>query len=170
MTDISGYRLAGVVTFRNGHRIIAGYHRSFHGTGLSGEGLGAVGSMTPAGGWDISKPEPKSGGCVQLATRLKPTAAPENSASAKPTVPPGNSASAKSTVPPENWAPLKSPPSKTAPAKSKFRPHQETGAVPLRCAAITRMTVWRTSRLAWKASRFSTGASPPGSGSYGMRR
>ena len=56
----------------------------------------------------------------------------------------------KLTVPPESLAPLKSPPSKTAPAKSKFRPHQETGAVPLRCAVITRMTVWRTSRLAWE--------------------
>src|SRR5215471_3938639 len=158
MTDISGYRLAGVLTFRNGHRIIAGYHPVFHGTGLSGEGLVAGGSMTPAGGWDISNPEPKSGGCVQLATRLKST------------VPPENPAPAKLTVPLENLAPLKSPPSKTARVKSKFRPHQETGAVPLRCAAMTRMTVWRTSRLAWKASRFSTGASSPGSGSYGMRR
>jgi hypothetical protein len=88
----------------------------------------------------------------------------------KLTVPPENSALEKLTVPPENLAPLKSPPSKTAPAKSKFRPHQETGAVSLRCAVITRMTVWRTSRLAWKASRFSTGASSPGPGSCGMRR
>jgi len=64
--------------------------------------------MTPVGGWDISKPEPKSGGCVQLATRLKSTVPPENSAPARPTVPPGNSASAKSTVPLENSAPAKS--------------------------------------------------------------
>src|SRR5215472_8311855 len=76
--------------------------RSFHGTGLSGEGLVAGGSMTPAGGWDISNPEPKPGGCFQLATRLKSTVPPENSAPAKPTVPPGNSASEKLTVPPEN--------------------------------------------------------------------
>ena len=60
--------------------------------------------MTPAGGWDISKAEPKSGGRVQLATRLKSTVPPANSAPAKPTVPPENSAPAKSTVSLENSA------------------------------------------------------------------
>ena len=76
----------------------------------------------------------------------------------------------KLTVPPENLAPLKSPPSKTTPVKSKFRPCQDTAASALRCAVMTRMTVWRTSRLARKASRSGPGASSPGSGSYGMRR
>src|SRR5215831_19495054 len=72
-----------------------GLPASFHGTGLSGEGLVAAGSMTPAGGWDISNPEPKSGGCAQLATRLKSTVPPENPAPPKPTVPPENSAPPK---------------------------------------------------------------------------
>jgi len=64
--------------------------------------------MTPAGGWDISKPGPKSGGCVQLATRLKSTVPPENPAPAKPTVPPENSAAWKKTIPPEVPAPVTS--------------------------------------------------------------
>src|SRR5262249_51081911 len=102
-------RLAGVLTFRNGHRIIAGYHPVFSRyRGYRVKGLVSAGSMTPAGGWDISNPEPKSGGCVQLATRLKSTAAPENPAPAKLTVPPENPAPVKSTVPPENPAPVKS--------------------------------------------------------------
>src|SRR5215813_13486521 len=114
-------RLAGVLTFRNGHRIIAGYHPVFSRyRGYRVKGLVSAGSMTPAGGWDISNPEPKSGGCVQLATRLKSTAAPENPAPAKLTVPPGNSASAKSTVPPENLAPVKSTVSLANSAREKL--------------------------------------------------
>ena len=96
----------------------------FHGTGLSGEGLVAVGGMTPAGGWDISKPEPKSGGCVQLATRLKSTVPPENSAPAKSTVSPENSAREKLTVPPENSAAWKKtiPPEVSAPVNVGLSP------------------------------------------------
>src|SRR5215475_8595048 len=92
----------------------------FHGTGLSGEGLVAVGSMTPAGGWDISKPEPKPGGCVQLSTRLKSTVPPENSAPAKLIVSPENQTAWKKTVPPEGPAPvsLGLSPVNSAPAKS----------------------------------------------------
>src|SRR5215813_3726728 len=63
----------------------------------------------------------------------------------------------------------KSPPSKTAPVKSKLRPCQDSAAPSLRCAVMTRMTVCRTSRLAWKARRSGSGASWLGSGSYGMR-
>jgi hypothetical protein len=40
-------------------------------------------------------------------------------------------------------APPKSPPSKTTPVKSKFRPHQEIAVVPFRWAVMTPMTVWR---------------------------
>src|SRR5262249_56662447 len=80
-------------------------------------------------------------------------------------LPPENLARPKVTVPPENSARLKSPPSKTTPVKSKFRPRHDISAVPFRWAVMTRMTVWRTSRLACKTSRCSVGASSPGSGS-----
>src|SRR5215831_16015548 len=100
-------RLAGVLTFRNGHRIIAGYHPVFSRyRGYRVKGLVSAGSMTPAGGWDISNPEPKSGGCVQLAARLKSTVAPENPAPVKPTGPPENSVPWKKTVSPEVPAPV----------------------------------------------------------------
>ena len=82
-------------------------------------------------------------------SRLGP---PEKSARRKSTVPPVNRAWRKLTVPPENLARLKSPPSKMMPEKSKFRPCQDTASSSLRCAVMTRMTVWRTSRLAWKAA------------------
>ena len=72
---------------------------------------------------------------------------------------PENWAPAKSTIPPENRAPSKSPPSKTTPVKSRFKPSQDTAASLLRCAVMTRMTVWRTSRMAWKASCCGSGAS-----------
>src|SRR5579859_3059273 len=87
-------------------------------------GLVAVGGMTPAGGWDISKPEPKSGGCVQLVTRLKSTVPPENSAPAKSTGPLENSAREKLTVPPENSAAWKKtrPPEVSAPVNSGLSP------------------------------------------------
>ena len=76
-----------------------------------------------------------------------------------------NRALLKSTMPPENRASLKSPPSKTTPVKSKFRPCQDVAASSWRCAVITRMTVWRTSRMVWKDSRCASGASCPGLGS-----
>jgi hypothetical protein len=63
--------------------------------------------MTPAGGWDISKPGPKSGRCLQLVTRWKSTVPPRNLAPLKLTVPPENTTQVKSTVPAENSAPLK---------------------------------------------------------------
>jgi hypothetical protein len=105
-----------------------------------------------------------SGGNNQSWGSLKSTVPPENTAPSKRTVPPGNTASLKLTAPPENTAPLKLPPSKTTPEKSKFKPYQDTAAPSLRCAVMTRMTVWRTSRLARKASRCGSGASWPGSG------
>src|SRR5262249_49760221 len=104
------------------------------------------------------------------SARTTPTAPPENLAPPNPTSPPPKTAPVKSTLPPENTAPKKSPPSKTTPVKSKLRPCQESAAPSLRCAVMTRMTVCRTSRLAWKARRSGSGASWPGSGSYGMRR
>ena len=62
-----------------------------------------------------------------LAAR-KSTVAPEHGAGeADPAA--GELSSAERTVPPENWAPLKSPPSKTTPVKSKSRPCQDVGRV-----------------------------------------
>src|SRR5487761_1566886 len=93
---------------------------------------------------------------------LKPTRPLENLASSKLTVPLEITARWKLTVPPENLASEKLPPSKTTPAKSKFRPCQDNAASPVRCAAMTRMTEWRTSRLARNASRSAAEAPSPG--------
>ena len=63
--------------------------------------------------------------------------------------------------------------------ESKYRPRQDVGSSVafLRWAVMTRMTVWRTSRTAWKArllasksGSFSWPGLGLGSGSYGMRR
>ena len=91
---------------------------------------------------------------------LKLISPPENLVYPKSTTPPENSAYWKLTVPPENRA-------------SGNRHHQDEHRLswkmqalpghgscflPLIPAVMTRMTVWRTSRLAWKASRLLHGS------------
>src|SRR6516225_379845 len=95
---------------------------------------------------------------------------PENSAPAKLTLPQLNLAPLKLISPPENPAWEKSPPSNTAPVKSKSRLRQETLALSLRCAAMILITARRTSRVDPDFGWSPGAASSPASGELSLRR